>query len=134
MVFQKGLTVSLRNGTDGELMIEYDCEWRTKTRVSIEAVEGVIICPEITIHADFEWHGADGLLLAIRYGDEPCEILLWVPDQFKGKGPSERVNWSFQIPGKEEWDNTKAKSVHFVYGFCKAQVREEPVHSRDHAD
>ena len=131
MVSQKGLTVSLRNGIDGEIMTEYDCEWRTKTRVSIEAVEGAIICPEITVHADFGWHGADGLLLAIRYGDDPYEILLWVPDPFKRKGPSERADWSIQILGKEEWDNSKAKSVHFVYGFCKAQAREGPVPTWD---
>ncbi len=121
MVCHKGLTVSLRNGVDGPLMEEYDCESRTNTR-SIEAIEGATICPEINIHPDFNWHNADGLYVAIRYGAEPYEILLWVPDPFYGKASVDRVNWTFKVPGKDEWDHVKQKQLHYVYQFCQARV------------
>lgn len=121
MVCHKGLTVSLRNGVDGPLMEEYDCEARTNTR-SVEAIEGATICPEITIHPDFNWHNADGLYVAIRYGAEPYEIILWVPDPFYGKASGDRAIWTFKVPGKDEWDLVKQKQLHYVYQFCQACV------------
>lgn len=121
MVCHKGLTVSLRNGVDGPLMEEYDCESRTNTR-SIEAVEGATICPEITIHSDFNWHNADGLYVAIRYGAEPYEIIVWVPDPFHGKASMDRADWTFKISGKDEWDHAQQKQLHYVYQFCPARV------------
>lgn len=121
MVSQKGLTVSLRNGVNGPLMREYDHNWCSRTR-AIEATDGAVLCPEITIHADFNWHSADGLYVAIRYGSSPYEMTLWVPDPHKGKGLHERSDWTFKVPGKAEWDFVKRKHVYFAYEFCPVRV------------
>ena len=122
MVHQNGFSVQIRDGFDGEVMQEYDSESGTKTRVSIEAVKGATICPEITIHPEFKWHNADGLYVAIRYGSTPYEITLWVPDPFRGKESTEREDWTFQIPGKDCWDSSTEKTVHFKYQFRDIQV------------
>lgn len=122
MVYQKGLTVALRNGIDGSLLEEYNCE-TTNTRVSVGAIEDIVLCPEITIHgALFDWDKADGLYISVHYGSVSPDITLWVPHPFKGIAMSGRVDWTFQIPGLDVWDRSQSKVVRYLYRFTHAQV------------
>ena len=122
MGYQRGLTVSLRNGANGSAFKEYSCESGTRTRVYIETIEGAVICPEITIDAaHFDWSKADGLWITVQYGAFH-ELTVWAPDPFRGRRLSGRVDWTFQIPGTIEWDKSNPGSISYVYQFRQVQV------------
>ena len=68
-----GLSVAIRAGLDGPMLKEYDSE-PSRMKMSMEAVSGIPICPEIIIHDNFKWHDADGLHVAIRYGSPHYQL------------------------------------------------------------
>lgn len=114
-------------------MREYDWGRHGKTRMLVEAVEGATICPEITIHANFEWLKADGLFIGIRYGSPEYEIQLWIPKPQEGPASSERSDWTFQIPGKCAGSTVVGRGrVYHVYQFGQAQVCPHRLQPSEH--
>ena len=124
MVYQNGVSVRIRNDVNGVLVPEYDTE-PGRNKVAIEAVHGATLCPEITIHEDFEWHGANGINVTVRYGTPSLQITLWAPDPYKGKDTDERKDWTIQIPGTQSWDPSRGQIIDLEYRFLNEQVRSD---------
>ena len=114
--------MSIRSGLNGPVMTEYDTE-PSPTTVCIEAVTGTILCPQITIHKNFNWHEADGLFVAIRYGSKPYQLEFWVPKLNASSFDGEE-DWSFQIPGKNVLDTATKQLVGYQYRFADLEVSE----------
>lgn len=125
MVYHKGLNVSLRNGANGELMTDYDCEQGQKNTVSIAAIIGATICPEITIDSNFDWFDADGLYVAIRYGATLHEMTLWVPTRIKAE--------KYKIAGSGHYKCLQKTSGIIPrrsgFAMCINSVKHRQVHS-----
>ena len=119
MINKADFSVSIRSGLNGPVMTEYDTEPGPIT-VCIEAITGTILCPQITIHENFNWHGADGLYVAVRYGSKPYQLVLWVPK------PTSDGNddWSFQIPGMNVLDTATKQLVGYEYHFADLEVSD----------
>ena len=99
-MFHKDLnySVNILDGVNGSILREYDSE-RGRTTRSIEAVTGMVLCTQITLHKNFEWYDADGLYVAIRYGSRNYQIELWIPKSLTSQLDGED-DWSLKIPGK----------------------------------
>lgn len=93
-----GFEVEILAGLDGTVITDYDSEV-SKTKVSIEAITGTLICPRITIYSDFSWYDADGLYITIYYASHAEQLHVWVPKPDASVLANEN-GWSFQIPGK----------------------------------
>lgn len=117
---QHGFSVSIRNGLNGAIAPEYDSE-NSRTSRSIEAAADATLCPQITIHKNFNWHGADGLYVAIRYGSRPYQLKVWVPKPAMSI-LNEEDNCSFQIPGKNIWDPATKKPIGCEYRIADLDV------------
>ena len=102
------------------MLKEYDSE-QSKKKKSMETVSGTPICPEITIHNNFDWHGADGLYVAIRYGSRHYQLEVWVPKPEESILESED-DWSFQLPGKNINDTENGTLVGCGYEFADLNV------------
>ena len=93
-----GFEVEILAGLGGTAMPDYDSEG-SKTKVSIEAKTGILICPRITIYSDFSWYDADGIYITIHYASHAEQLHAWVPKPDASVLANEN-GWSFQIPGK----------------------------------
>lgn len=122
MIQQSHFSVNIRSGLDGPIMQEYDSENARNTRF-IEATTDATICPQIVIHKKFQWHGADGLYVAIRYGSKPYQVAFWVPKPSESFSDAED-DWSFQIPGKNILDKATKQLVGYEYRVADLNVSE----------
>lgn len=128
MLHRQGIEVRLRNGIEGELIPEFDNE-PGRNKVAIEAVGGLLLCPEIVIYPEFNWFDADGLYIAVEYGTPTAQIILWAPKPQELDHASEPA--SFFIPGAKFWDDAKAKAVCFEYCLTNRPVRNDLIRLRE---
>lgn len=122
MIHKAKFSANIRSGLNGPVMTEYDSE-PGPTTVCIEAITGTILCPQITIHKNFNWHGADGLYVAVRYGSKPYPLELWVPKPSASSSDG-NDDWSFQIPGRNVLDTATEQLVGYEYHFADLEVSE----------
>ena len=110
-------SVVLRDGLNGRILEEYNTE-AGRTRRSVEAVAGLCICPQITIHKNFDWYEADGLLVSMLFGSSKVQLEVWVPKPDATLLDAED-DFSFQIPGRMRKDGVGNK-----FRFAELQVSD----------
>ena len=120
MVRPNGLSIRIRDGVNGPSMPEYKIEPGGNKR-ALEAVYGAKICPEITVHRDFEWHGTNGLYVSVQYGVPELQTLLWAPDPYGGEHTQDRKDWTIQIPGTQ-WYDPRTEDIINVEFFSRMSM------------
>ena len=127
MVRQNGLSVRILDGVNGLPMPEYNNEHRGN-KVVLEAVHGVTLCPEITIHREFEWHGANGLYITVDYGFPLIRLItLWAPDPYGGEETQDRKDWTIKIPGTRSWDPSTDRVTNVEF-YCSSEHVRNHIH------